>query len=400
MKRREFVAASGVVLGASILSATDSIAATGASGLPSEAPPPVDKGSESRRSEGVVDVHQHVIPDFYAAELTRRGLNVFAGESLPTWSAQSALAHMDDQEISSAILSLPAPAVCFDEPREASLLARRCNEFMARAKASEPGRFGSFAAIPQREPGSACAEAIHALDQLGADGVQLLASDGQHFLGEPRFEELMAELDKRQAKVFVHPNMHATSQSLALGTPGYLVEFACDTTRAAVNLILSGTMERYPNISWILAEGGGCLPYVAWRISLANALPEFDDAAPQGVLHYLRRFYFDTALCASPSVLATLNELVEPSRLLYGSDWPYLPHVGERDFQFIQTTDLLTSTGRGQLQRGNALSLFPRLARQGEAVAALPVYDVESSSHWALRQMKKPLSALAQSLKD
>ncbi|WP_082936785.1 amidohydrolase family protein [Pseudomonas citronellolis] len=400
MKRREFVAASGVVLGASILAGPDRFAGASEAGFPSVAPSSAGSAPVDESRAKVVDVHQHVIPDFYAAELEKRGMNVFAGAPLPAWSDRSALTYMDAQEVSSAILSLPAPAVCFGERKQAATLARRCNEFMAKAAQTHPARFGGFAAIPQREPGDACVEAVYALDQLGADGVQLLASDGQHFLGEPQFEELIAELDKRKAKVFVHPNMHATSQSLALGTPGYLVEFACDTTRAAVNLILSGTMERYPNISWILAEGGGCLPYVAWRVSLANALPEFDDVAPQGVLHYLKRFYFDTALCASPSVLATLNELVDPSHLLYGSDWPYLPNVGERDFQFIQTTELLTAPGREQLQRGNALSLFPRFARQDEMVAALPVYEVESSSHWALRQMKKPLSAIARSLKD
>jgi len=282
MKRREFVAASGVVLGASILAGPDRFAGASEAGFPSVAPSSAGSAPVDESRAKVVDVHQHVIPDFYAAELEKRGMNVFAGAPLPAWSDRSALTYMDAQEVSSAILSLPAPAVCFGERKQAATLARRCNEFMAKAAQTHPARFGGFAAIPQREPGDACVEAVYALDQLGADGVQLLASDGQHFLGEPQFEELIAELDKRKAKVFVHPNMHATSQSLALGTPGYLVEFACDTTRAAVNLILSGTMERYPNISWILAEGGGCLPYVAWRVSLANALPEFDDVARKG----------------------------------------------------------------------------------------------------------------------
>jgi len=73
----------------------------------------------------------------------------------------------------------------------------------------------------------------------------------------------MAELDPRKATVFVHPNLHKTTNEIGLATPQFFVEFLCDTTRAAVNLIFSGTMERYPQIKWILAHAGGFLPYIA-----------------------------------------------------------------------------------------------------------------------------------------
>ncbi|WP_244507277.1 hypothetical protein [Pseudomonas panipatensis] len=88
----------------------------------------------------------------------------------------------------------------------------------------------------------------------------LLGSTDGVFLGDPRFEELMAELERRQATVFVHPNMHATSEQIGLQTPGFLIEFLCDTTRAAVNLILSGTLERYPRIRWMRTACGRRIP--------------------------------------------------------------------------------------------------------------------------------------------
>ena len=50
--------------------------------------------------------------------------------------------------------------------------------------------------------------------------------------------------------------------------PIFLSEFTFNTTRAATNLILSGTVERYSNIKFILAHSGGTLPY-NWRISEA-----------------------------------------------------------------------------------------------------------------------------------
>ncbi len=85
----------------------------------------------------------------------------------------------------------------------------------------------------------ACAEAAYALDVLKADGVVLLGSTEGTFVGDRNLDELMAELDRRNTIVFVHPNLHKTTSERGLSTPTFLVEFLCDTTRAATNLILS-----------------------------------------------------------------------------------------------------------------------------------------------------------------
>ena len=170
-----------------------------------------------------------------------------------------------------------------------------------------------------------CKEAAYALDVLKADGVVLLGSTDGHFLGDRRFDELRAELDRRGAMVFVHPNLHETSTQFGLPAPGFLVEFLCDTTRVATNLILSGTVEKYPRIRWILSHAGGFLPYIAWRLTLANEIPHFAVKAPKGVLHCVRRFHYDTAPSPSPYAMAALRELVEPDHILFGSDDPFAP---------------------------------------------------------------------------
>lgn len=115
--------------------------------------------------------------------------------------------------------------------------------------------------------------------------------------------------------------MHATSEQIGLQTPGFLIEFLCDTTRAAVNLILTGTLEKYPRIRWILPHAGGFRPYVAPGQRAAGVR----EKASQGVLTYVRRFYFDTALSPSRFSMAALKELVEPSHILFGSDFPFAP---------------------------------------------------------------------------
>lgn len=310
-----------------------------------------------------IDVHHHLIPPAFTKTMAVKALKEVAGAPLPNWTVEQSIAVMDANGIGTALTSLSAPGVYFGNVQEARDLARSCNEFAAGMATRFPGRFGSFAVLPMPFTEHACAEAIYALDVLHADGVVLLGSTEGKFLGDPSFDELMAELDRRKTIVFVHPNIHQTSTQLDLSMPGFLVEFLCDTTRAASNLILSGTLERYPNIRWILAHAGGFLPYIAWRLSLANALPQYAKQAPQGVLTYIRNFYFDTALSPSPFAMAALRELVDPSHILFGSDFPFAPaivtgiQVAELDQ--LQVFDATIKSG---VERGHALSLFPKLA--------------------------------------
>ena len=96
----------------------------------------------------------------------------------------------------------------------------------------------------------------------------LLASYGERFLGDPWFDPLFDELNAREAVVFLHPNFHPSSRGLKLVAPAFMVEFLFDTTRAVVNMLVSGTFERYPRIRFMLAHAGATLPLVADRVSM------------------------------------------------------------------------------------------------------------------------------------
>ncbi|WP_374590512.1 amidohydrolase family protein [Aquabacterium sp.] len=348
-----------------------------------------------------IDVHHHVIPPAFSKAMEDSGQVLVAGAPLPKWSVQRSLRLMDLQGIQTAVLSLSAPGVYFGSELAAIYLARACNDFCADVARRWPERFGFFAVLPMPFTGPACAEAVRALDILGADGVVLLGSTDGRFLGDSHFDELMAELDRRGSTVFVHPNLHTTSRQLSLDMPGFLVEFLCDTTRAATNLILSGTMERYSRIRWILAHAGGFLPYIAWRLSLANMMSVGNDKAPHGVLTYIRRFWFDTALSPSPYAMAALNELVGPSKILFGSDFPFAPEpVTGLQIRQMDSLGCFDAAQKMTIDRTNALALFPKWAVRGELPHDLPPH---SSAGWATlikRLAIKPVIALADSVRN
>src|SRR6185503_6278828 len=105
-------------------------------------------------------------------------------------------------------------------------------------------------------------EVTYAFDTLGADGVVVLANNRGTYLGDKAFDPLFDELHRRAAVVFVHPSVLPGLERIS-GIPPYIADFLLDTTRAAINLARSGTLERCPDVKVILSHAGGFIPYAA-----------------------------------------------------------------------------------------------------------------------------------------
>lgn len=302
-----------------------------------------------------IDTHQHIVPPDYAGWLARKGLNA-GGRAIPPWTEDSALALMAQTRTATAILSVSTPGVHLGDDGEAREMARAVNEFAAAVVRRQPERFGFFATLTLPDVEAAVAEAAHALDHLGADGVVLLANVGGVYLGDPAWDPLMAELDRRAAVVFVHP-----SSLPAPPVPGiapFVADFLLDTTRAAINLARQRTFERFPRLRIILSHAGGFVPFAAER--MARACSDDGENIAEGLAR-LRRFHFDLALSSSPCALPSLLAFADPARILFGSDWPFAPAARSQHFARLLDEYPLPPAQRLAIDRGNALALFPRL---------------------------------------
>ena len=313
-----------------------------------------------------IDVHHHTIPPVYREALSNRGIAESGGRDLPDWSPDLSLGVIDRNGIAAAVLSVSAPGVHFGDDAEARGLARRCNEASAELVATHPTRFGFFAVLPMPDADGSATEAAYALDELGADGVVLMSShhDGS-YLGDPRFDAVLAELDRRSAVAFIHPVAPSFFDRIEVGVPAFAMEFTFDTTRAAFNLAHTGALERYPDIRFVLSHAGGTVPYLVGRFDL---LWFTDDAlverAPKGGSAYMRSMYYDTALSANPHALSSLTELVGADHVLFGSDYPFAPELATQMSVDGLTGYPLTDAARARVERGTALELLPSLPRR------------------------------------
>jgi 6-methylsalicylate decarboxylase len=315
--------------------------------------------AEARR----IDFHFHLIPQFYRDAAYEAGAGPAIGR-YPDWSPQQALEVMDLNDIEVALASLAQPGVQFGEPKASCALARRCNDYAADLRVRWPRRFGAFAVVPMWDLQQAIDEIDHSLDQLKLEGVCLFASYGEKFLGDALFDPVLEKLDDRDAVVFVHPALHPSSRRLDLPWPGFMMEYLFDTTRAAVNLVFGGAIERFARIRFVLAHAGGLVPYFAWRLSVS---PMIDARLPQmsrqQILTRLGRFWFDIALSPSTQTMECLAGVAAPDRMVFGSDWPFAN--AKVIAEAVKTYEAVTSLPDRQriaIDRGNALSLFPQFA--------------------------------------
>ncbi|MEZ5376230.1 MAG: amidohydrolase family protein [Acidimicrobiales bacterium] len=303
---------------------------------------------------GRIDTHHHVVPPEYAKWLRTKG-QLAGGLPIPEWSPTSALELMDRHRIDTAVLSVSTPGTHLGDGSDAAAMARLVNDYASAVVSDLPGRFGFFATLPLPDVDAALVELARALDELHADGVVLLANHRGVYLGDPVFDPVFDELQRRKAVVFIHPS---TLPGLAPvdGIPPFVADFLLDTTRAAVNLCRSGTIERCPDVPMILSHAGGFVPYAAMRLSSA--------ASPTGNavdgLELLSRFYFDTALSGSPYALPSLLSFARPGHVLFGTDWPYAPDAAVAAFTGLYEKYLLDEDQRASIDRNAAASLLPR----------------------------------------
>ena len=302
-----------------------------------------------------IDVHHHHTPPPYLAAITARNIP----GPVRNWTPEKSLADMDRAGVATALTSITTPALRFLDDGDARKLARECNEYSARLAGDSRGRFGMFAVMPMPHVEATLEEIAYAVDTLKADGIGLLTSYGDKWLGDPTFAPVLDELNRRRAVVYTHPTTANCCGNLIPDVPESIIEWGTDTTRTIASLVFSGTAARCRDVKIIFSHGGGTMPFLTERfVRLPLINKSLAARVPSGVEHELRRFYYDTAQAAHPYALASLLKLVPVSQVVFGTDFPYrtaADHVkGLTDYGF----------GRSELraiERDNAVRLLPRL---------------------------------------
>ncbi|WP_428374250.1 amidohydrolase family protein [Lichenicoccus sp.] len=305
-----------------------------------------------------VDVHAHHVPAAYM-EMLLQGDGPTFGAPQDDTTLQKMVEAQDTAGIDVQLLSTGPNSPYLRHPELAAAAAREVNNHYRDIVDRYAGRFAAFGSVPLPHTEVAAAEAVRCLDELGFAGIHLGCSVLGRALDDPSFSEMWAELDRREAVIYVHPGgvmmgcepgLSGMDDAVIAVTIGSAAELAT----AALRLV--ALCRTHHRLRVILGLLGGALPSLVQRVSWIagrwkgpSILSTTDRAG--SLIEELQRFSYDTNFLPDPAALAAAQAAFGIDRLLFGSDAPALaPDV---------TSRFMRQAGLNDLQMAAVLSANP-----------------------------------------
>ncbi len=241
-----------------------------------------------------------------------------------TYDPAATLRDMDTSGIDVSVISVNIPGPELLDPELALQGAQICNDYLAEVCNRFPGRFVGLASLPLQDVDASIGEFKRALDELDLRGIILFS----HINGKPVDAADMFPIyelaEKRRAPVVLHPTVPSWGEVVKDYSMIPMIGLMVDTSIAMLRLILSGIMEKYPDLIIVHPHCGGVLPYLMPRIvEQTEVKGRGRDHITASPMEYYRKVYFDLV---SPSIEAMqyMYTFAGPDRLLFGSDRPWI----------------------------------------------------------------------------
>ncbi|PQO22317.1 amidohydrolase [Rhodobacteraceae bacterium WD3A24] len=276
------------------------------------------------------------------------------------------------------VLSLASPPLeKITGPQKAAELARIGSDSMAELCVKHPDRFPAFiGTVPMNNAEAMIAESRHAIEELGAVGMQIFTNVNGKPLDRAEFAPFFEYMSKAGKPVWLHPARGANF-------PDYLTEdqseyeiwwtfgWPYETSAAMARMIFSGLFDTYPGLKVITHHAGGMIPYFEGRVGpgwdqMGARTSDRDLAAVRkGLkkphLEYFKDFYADTATFGSARAIEHAMEFFGDDHVLFASDAPFDPEGGpyyiRETIRIIDGLDI-TDEQRRKLYQDNAVNLL------------------------------------------
>ena len=242
------------------------------------------------------------------------------------------LREMDAHGQDMAVLSLNPPGVQPYPAADAVPLAREFNDALAAITRRHPGRFGGLATVTPQDPVAAATEIERAMGPLGLNGVMINSHTGGRYLDEPEFEPLLAAAEANRAPIYLHPRMPSMLAAYRdYGMSAAVWGYQAEAGLHAMRLILSGTLDRHPELTIVLGHLGEGIPYwlrridnrhafAARTVGAATSMPRLSLTPSE---YFRRNFAITTSGIDDPDVLELALRAVGADKIMFAIDFPY-----------------------------------------------------------------------------
>lgn len=265
------------------------------------------------------------------------------------------LQDMDRIGIDVSLISVNIPAPCMLTPELGLKGAQAINNYIAELMQQHPDRFVGLASLPWQNPEEAIQEMDRAQDELGFCGVMLYSHIGGRPVDDPVFEPVYGHAEAKGMPIVMHPTIPTWGEAIKDYSMNTMMGLQVDNSFALLRLILSGMLERHPQLQVVMPHIGGIVPYMMGRIEhQTEVIGRGRDHITQAPSAYMRRIYLDIV---SPSALSIryAYDFAGPERLVFASDHPWVdPQIF---VQIVEEMDI-SATEKAQIFGDNARALF------------------------------------------
>jgi len=268
---------------------------------------------------------------------------------------------MDELGIDKQLLLLTAPGVQIFDAATGTALAADSNDQLAEAIARHPDRLDGLAAVAPQDPAAAAREIERAVQKLNLRGVVINSHTRGEYLDDPKFWPIFEAAEANDAPIYIHPRTPAPAmlqpyleRHLEMGIMGFGAEVALHT----LAIMLSGALDRFPDLKIVIGHAGEGLPYWLYRIDLMSRIPGIADSYRNQRLpsEYMRDNVLITTSGVpwAPAITMAISVL-GIDQVLYAMDYPYQVHAEE----VTMTDDFpISDADKMKLFQGNAERIF------------------------------------------
>ena len=299
------------------------------------------KASRTRKVP-TYDLHNHVIPENVVQAIERNperygtrievrdGKRYFDahGRQAPLlpefYDAEAKVAWMDRIGMDVAVISA-APPIYFYwlKPDAAAEIVRLANDGIAQMVAKFPDRLRGMAHLPMQDPDAALAELERVARDYRFKGVEIATSIEGLPLADKKFRKVLKAIEQLGLFIFTHPYRCLAQGGMDSYYLGNFIGFPLDTTMMVAHLMFSGALDELKKLRFLLAHGGGFIPYQIGRLVHGHDVrpdPKVNNASSPRDL--FKRLYFD-CLTHEPRSTRHLINMAGANHIVIGTDNPF-----------------------------------------------------------------------------
>jgi len=275
------------------------------------------------------------------------------------------LQSMDENGISTMVLSVTGEGADLLGPDESPAFAKEYNDLIASKISAHPNRFKAFSHLPMTTPEAAALELERTVKSYQFCGALINGLTNDEFLDDQKYAPILETAQRLDVPIYLHPGLppKAVAEAYYSGLPKYsgmMLSIAgwgwhSETALHVLRLIVSGTFDKYPRLKLIIGHMGEMLPMMMARCSRALSPGEagINERTVTQTLH--DQVHITTSGLFTLPPLQVAIDTFGIDNVLFSVDYPF--STNEQGKQYLESMQLSTQDME-KLAHGNADKLL------------------------------------------